>query len=243
MENILTITPEVRRERPVIRDFVRRSFRLFLDPVGFFREEFIHLDAAGALAFGLTNGWLAAVAAFFVQTFNLLFFSHLMDRWAQRMLFTTDEAGLFFLPDEKQFMWSAGLLVLAPFLLLFRALLATLTAFVFARLLVTDTEREGADPVTFVNLLRIQAVSGAGRWFRVVPVFGGILSFFVVIVLAVTGIRERFGLSTRRSVAIVLAPYVLLLLAAALLMILFLFALTQFPFQEFLTGDGNDLSF
>jgi hypothetical protein len=50
--------------------------------------------------------------------------------------------------------------------------------------------------------------------------------------LLVVGIRERYNVSTRRAIASVLAPYVLLFVAIFLFLIILGFAIASLPFEE-----------
>lgn len=233
MENILLMNT---RTRPLVRDFVGRSLRLFLQPTRFFREDFPRLDLNQALAFGITNAWLGATAGFFVQTLNGLFFLRLFDHWSLDLL--PDDT--FFGANGHAFLWTAGFLILAPFFLCLRILLSTTVVFLFTQLLAGEDE-VGPDPVVFSNVMRIQSVSVAGHWFRLVPVFGPVLSLLAGIILTVTGLRERFTLSTRRATAIVLAPYVLLFFAALAMVAFLIFAFSQIPFQELI--DPSDFGY
>lgn len=237
MENILTLTTSP--QPGPVRAFLRRTGTLFLNPARFFHEDFPRLEGSSAIAFGLTNGWLAALVAFFVRTFNSFFLARLFERWVQKLL--VSESGFSFLAlSPNSFLWAAGLLLLTPFLLLARIFFGSLVVYLFTRLLVED-ENGGPDRVTFTNVLRIQAVATSGRWFDVVPLVGGFISFSVTIVLLVTGIRERFALSNRRATAIVLAPYILLFVGVLLICIVFAVALSQLPMHELLELDTAGL--
>jgi hypothetical protein len=237
MENILTLNTRV-EARPV-KLFLQRLGHLFFDPVRFFREDFPRLDGSAALAFGITNGWLAAICAFMVSTFNSFFIASLFERWVQRLL--VSEEGFSFLGlNEKTFVWAAAALMLSPFFLLLRTFFGAIVVYAFTRLLVDD-EQGGPDRVSFSAVMRLQAVALSGRWFRVIPVFGGILAFFVSLVLLVTGLRERFAISNRRAAAIVLAPYLFLFLLAVMAGIFFLLVASQLPLQDLLNVDGVGL--
>ena len=58
------------------------------------------------------------------------------------------------------------------------------------------------------------------------------LSLIVSFVLTVTGVRERFGVSTRRAFAVVMAPYFILFFLALLLVAALLFGATQIPLED-----------
>ncbi len=206
--------------------------RALFEPTRFFRHDLSQFSVSEALAFGIGNAWAAAVIAFFVQTFNTLLVSQLLDRWMQRIL-SSDEGFSVWGISASSFLFSSGALLLAPFIFLLRGFFTTVWLYFFARLLIED--RPGAlEPVTFNNVFRIQATALTGHWFSIVPVFGGMLSFLVSLVIAVTGVRERFGVSTRRAFAVVVAPYFMLIFLLLLFVVVLLFGATQLPFEELL---------
>jgi hypothetical protein len=235
MENILPLTTE-----PTIGGFFRRTARLFADPARFYRDDFPRMTGTTAVAFGVTNAWLGSTLAFFVHTLNSLFLLHLFDRWAQRLLLA-DDAGIWGL-NGNAFLWSAGTVILSPFFFSLGILLSSVMVFLFANSLVAD-KNSGPDSLTFGNVLRIQGIAYAGRWFRLVPVFGGLLSFIATLILLVTGMRERFAISNRRAVAIVLAPYVLFFFAALAILGIMVFVFSQLPLQELFDSGPRDFGF
>jgi hypothetical protein len=239
MENILTLNTSA--EIGPVKIFLRRLGHLFLDPVRFFHEDFPRLEGNSAWAFGITNAWLASICAFIVSTFNSFFLARLFESWVQRLL-VSEEGFSFLALNEKTFLWTAGALLAAPFFLLLRIFLGGLVVYVFTRLLVEE-QNGGPDRVSLSAVMRLQAVALSGRWFSVVPVFGGVLGFLVSLILLVTGIRERFAVSNRRAAAIVLAPYALLLLIAVMVGIVFLVALAQLPATELFDMDTNGFGF
>jgi hypothetical protein len=239
MEIILSPNPETINTSTsgFLRALFARCQRALFEPARFFRHDLPQMSLSEALAFGIGNAWGASVLAFFVQTINTLLVGQLLERWMQRLVASEEGFALWGL-SAQQFLYSSAALLLAPFLLLARTFFVTFWLYLFARLLIED--RPGApEPVTFRGAFRVQAAVLTGRWFSVVPVFGGFLSFVVCLVLTVTGVRERFGVSTRRAIAVVLAPYFLLFLLALTLAVLLIFGLTQLPFEELLQMEGG----
>ncbi|MGZ3713675.1 MAG: hypothetical protein ACXVBE_18050, partial [Bdellovibrionota bacterium] len=135
-----------------------------------------------------------------------------------------------------------GIVLLSPFFVLLRVLLGSLVVYLFTRVFVED-ESGGPDRVTLANVMRIQSASLAGRWFSIVPVVGGFLSYLVSLILLVTGIRERFAISNRRAIVIVLAPYVLLGVAVLAVCLAFAITLAQLPAHELLDIDASGFGF
>lgn len=228
-------------ESPNLRSLARRSLRVLLEPARFFRVDFTRMPGSSLLAFGVGNAWAASAVAFCVQTFNSLLVARLLDRWMQRLI-PSEDGFTVFGASASQFLYSAGSILLGPFLYLLQVGLGGFAIFVFSRLLIDD-RAEAPEPVTFGTSARIRATALVAEWYTLVPVFGGVLAFFATLVLTITGVRERYGVSTRRAVAVVLAPYVLMLVMASLLAALFVLALSQMPAQDLLDLDLQQFGF
>jgi hypothetical protein len=241
MEIILNPNPETipaTTTSAFLRALLGRCQRALFEPARFFRHDLPQMSLSDALAFGIGNAWAAATVAFFVQTFNTLLVGQLLERWMQRLVASEEGFELWGL-SANSFLYSSGALLLGPFLFLLRACFVSVWLYLFARLLIED--RPGApEPVTFKGALRVQAAVLTAQWFSVVPVFGGFLAFVVSLILTVTGVRERFGVSTRRALAVVLAPYFLFFVLLILLAAMLIFGLTQVPWEEMLQMDGRE---
>jgi hypothetical protein len=232
VEIILNPSPDTIHTGTNLRSLLELSRRALFEPSRFFRYDLARMSVSETLSFGIGNAWVAGALAFFVQTFNTLITSQLLERWMQRMLASEDGLSLWGL-SATSFLYSSGMLLLAPFLLLLRCVLTSVWLFAFAKLLAGDRP-DALDPVTYKNVLRIQGAALTGHWFSVVPIFGGILSFVVSTVLTVTGVRERFGVSTRRAFAITVGPWLMLIFLLLLLVAVVLVGATQLPFEELL---------
>lgn len=237
----LTITPATNQEPGALRSLLELSRRALFEPTRFFRYDLPQLSVSEVLAFGIGNAWAAASIAFFVQTFNTLLTSQLLERWMQKLLASEDGFAIWGL-SATSFLYSSGMLLLAPFLYLLKTVLTSAWLYVFARVLI-DVRPSAPDPVTYKNILRIQAAALTGHWFSVVPIFGGLLSFVVSFVLTVTGIRERFGVSTRRAFAVAVAPYLMLVFLAAALALVVIVGVSQLPIDELLDLEPGQLGF
>lgn len=239
-ETILTLDTPTNEN--TFRNLLGRCQRSLFEPGRFYRHDLPRMSLSEALAFGIGNAWAAAFVAFFVQTFNTLVMGKLLERWMQKMLASEEGFAVWGL-SAAQFLYSSGALLLGPFLFLLQAFFSSVMLYMFARLLIED--RPGApEPVTFRGAFRIEAASLTGHWFSVVPFFGGFLAFVVSTVLVITGVRERFGVSTRRATAVVFAPWLMLMMFAMVLALALLVGLTQIPFEELLAAfDAGDMSF
>jgi hypothetical protein len=239
MDTIMTM--DTRTETSPLRAFLKLLGDALLHPTRFFREDLPRLSTSEALAFGIGNAWLAAAVAFLFQTFNSVVLAQLFEKWVQRLLASEDAFRLIEF-SGKTFVYDAGAVVLLPFLMLLRLVFGTAVLYLFSRLFVED-HPSAPEPVTFNGAMRIQASSYVAQWYTVVPFFGPFLAFVVGIILQITGVRERFLVSTRRAAVVVLAPYFLVLLAGLLLTALVLFAVTQIPFQDLLDIDRLGFGF
>lgn len=213
-------------ERPV-QTYLQRVKILLFSPGRFFREEFPSFSLSDSLAFGLVSGWISAGLAFAVETLNSLLLVSLFESWVQK-IFASEETFSLLGLSGSSFIWSAGFLMVFPFLALLRVLLGSVVVYLFARLLIDND----GEPVTFRTVLSLRACAFGGQWFSIVPIFGTPLAFIANTVLLTAGLRERFRVSNRRAAAVVLAPYFFLFLASMLFMMLMIFAFSQLPFGE-----------
>ncbi len=223
-------TPTTGTSTNPIRQYFSWLGKCLFSPSHFFREDYSGFRLSEAISFGLVSSWLASAFAFGIETMNSLFLTRLFERWIQRLM-VSEEGFRLLSMDSQSFLWSAGILILDPFFVLVRILLGTLSLFLFCRLLIED-DPNAREPVTFLGVMKIQAVAFTSQWFLVVPFFGGFLAYFVHLVLLVIGIRERYQVSTRRALASVFAPYLLIFVAVVIFLILLGFALASLPYEE-----------
>lgn len=213
-------------QRPV-RAYLQRVKILLFSPGRFFREEFPSFSLSDSLTFGLVSGWISAGLAFMVETLNSLLLVSLFDSWVQK-IFESEESFSILGLSGSSFIWSAGFLMVFPFLALVRLLFSSMVVFTFAKLFID----EDSEPVAFRTIFSLRACAFGGQWFSIVPIFGTPLAFVANLVLLIAGLRERFRISNRRAAAVVLAPYFFLFLASMLFMMLMIFAFSQLPFEE-----------
>lgn len=224
-----------------VKKYVSLVNRILMAPSRFFQDELPALTLSESLAFGIVSAWLASIVAFTFETMNSFLLSRIFERWVQKM-FASEEGFSFLSLSGDSFLLTSGLLLLGPFLYLLRIFLGSTMLYTFSLLLVDDTQI-APEPVTFKGAMKIQSAALASQWFSVVPVFGTVIAFFANLVLVITGVRERFRVSTRRATLIVLAPYLFFLLAAMLLSVLIAVAVLQFPLQELLEVEPGQLKF
>lgn len=222
-------------EKGLIRKFFGLTGRILMEPSKFFRQDLNLLSWSEAMTFGIVGAWISTLIAFVWETLNSLFLIHFFEKWVQTF-FASEEAISLFGEGANGFLWSAGLLLLTPFLLLLRLFFSSLAVYFFAKLLIEPNERALEQP-SLPGIIRIFGVSLAGSWFCVVPILGAPISFVARMVLAVTGIRERYGISTRRSMAVVFGPYLFFVAMLFLFLLVALLFLSQMPLQELLDLD------
>lgn len=219
----------------ILRRYFSRAGRLLLEPSRFFRTELNSLDWPEALSFGLIGAWASSCIAFFWETLNSFFLVNFFEKWIQDY-FASEEGLSFISSDPQSFVWAAGLVLLTPFLVLLRLLFTSASIYVMARILV-EPRPEAPEQVSYSGITRILGVSLTGSWFAVVPIFGGLLSLISRFILTVTGLKERYAISTRRSMMIVLGPWLLLMGLTLILVIIFVALLSQMPLQDLLDLD------
>lgn len=234
MDTLIEVDPETGAlsEKNPIRVFLDRSGKILFEPSKFFREDLSQMGLNETATFGLVSAWLATLVSFLWETVNALVLAGIFEKWVQRLL-SSDESFSLLSSSGESFLWSAGLLLLLPFMLLARIVFTSFAMLIFAKLLISE-DTNALDEVNYKNVLRIQAASLSSKWFLVVPFFGGLLSYIAYLIFAVTGIRERFGVSTRRAASVVLAPYLVVCLMLLVFILLGIYAVSQLPFEEML---------
>lgn len=241
MDTTMTMDTPTDTSASPLRAFFRLLGHALFHPTRFFREDLPRLRTSEALAFGIGNAWIGGALAFFFHTFNSVVLAQAFEKWVQRLLASEDSFRLIEF-SGRTFVYDAGAVVILPFLLLAQLFFGTVVLYLFSRLFVED-HPSAPEPVTFTGAMRIQASSYVAHWYAIVPFFGPFLAFVVGLVLQVTGVRERFLVSTRRAVVVVLAPYFFVVLAALLFLAVALFAVTQIPFEELLNADWLGFAF
>jgi hypothetical protein len=221
----------------VLAGFFRKLNLLLFRPAQFFRQELAQVSLSSLLAFGILNAWLASMIAFYFSTFHSLLMGQLMEKWMTSILAEDSGFGLFF-PEPKNFLWQAGFLLLAPFLLLIQAYMGAFYLYIFGRALITAPD---GGKVQYQEVLRVQAAALVSHWFRVVPLFGPVLAFVAHFVYCMAGLRETYRISSRRAFAVVAAPYLMLMILGFVLAVIAAFALSQMPWAELLEFDRQSM--
>lgn len=206
--------------------YFQTSKEILLEPTYFFRTHFALFDLNKALCFGLVSLWLSAAVGFIWDSLNQLFIVRFFERWMQDILLQ-DEAISFLDFGGKNFLAAAGYVLLNPFLSLIGMAFTATVLFTLAKLFI-PVHTDVREKISFSTTMRILAFASTGSWFMIVPFFGGLLSFFAIAILTVIGVRESYGVSTRRSAFIVFLPHILFVCFAMLLLFIAIVGVISF---------------
>lgn len=240
-DNIIRIEPK-RRDKGPIRSYFDDAGRLLLEPSRFFRTRFASFSLSEAMCFGLVGIWLSSLISFFWDSMNSVLFRQLVSEWVRKIV---PENTPFLEASRESYVMQAGWVLLAPFWGALKLLFSGLLLFFFGKLLISG-KKEGHENVGVQNAMKIAALASVGTWFSVVPLFGDLLSMVAVIILTVIGVREVYGISTRRAAAVVLAPQALFFLLLFFAVIFIFIALLATPWDEImraLMGGGPAFPF
>lgn len=207
-------SPEDREDnwfRP-IAEYVARCREIMTEPSRFFRSLKSYSGGlALALPFGLVTIWLTSLINFFWSTTTDLFFARLTSQLtADFSLSSTLKAdGAAVDPVRvmaKQFLLSAAQVVASPFLTVIGLFFTALVLLLLGRWVMP---KRNFFVYSVSNIMLILNYACVGAWFSIIPIFGGLLSFFATQIFTIIGFRECFHVSTRRAAFVVLLPLIL----------------------------------
>lgn len=235
MDTIIPINRASKFTENPVRAYLKAVKELILEPGRFFRYEALQYSLSEALTLGLVSLWLSQLITFFWRMSNKLLFMRLMETWLGG-LSLGDEFGTAFSYSQKDFVTEAGFLLLSPFGSLMGLGFSALVLLSFGKLFISDEDNpvfkelqlEREAKVNFSNCLKILGFASVGSWLRIVPFFGGFLSYFSILLLTLIGVREMFQVSTKRASLVVVLPQLLffmflfLLIGAGILLIFIL---------------------
>jgi hypothetical protein len=217
-------------EKGLVRGYFEACGTALLEPGKFFRETFSQLPLGSALTFGILSVWLSSFFAFLWDSVNFIFLTSLLDQWMDD-IFLNDTAFQYFSVGPKQFLASAGSLLILPFWMLFAILFASMILYFFAKFLTSQHVT-----VSYVGVIRVLAFASLGSWFVVVPVFGGVLAYIAALLLGIVGLRESFGVSNRRATMMLVMPQIFIVCLLALLATIFLALAFAMPWEIVMEG-------
>lgn len=215
---------------------------VLFEPTRFFRNSARNFTVSEALSFGLVTLWLSHIVSFIWGTANKLVFYHFVESWLEGATLG-DESGLFAF-TRNDFLANVGFLLLQPFFSLLSFASFTLVLLTFGRLLVADERTpERTERIRFREILRVLAFSAAGSVLYVVPIFGGLLAFIAVVLLALIGLREVLQITTKQAALVIFVPQILLFLLFIMVMALAVLVFSLVPLDQlmdFQSGAGQD---
>lgn len=236
------------RERPIhpkndafvwISRYLTTLRSVLTKPVDFFRSMPIEGGLGGPLAFALITHWIGSALSF--MTGGAL--SSRMDRYVSgfRWVFqgiSGDQIDRLSRSSNYQalqerlsnWMFSAGRVIVDPFLTL--AFLLFTAAFVYlgARIFVTPSREGelsgGPRAITFESAARVVAYASAPAILDAIPYAGGALASLLTLVFMVIGARETYRIGTGRAILVGLFPRLFFVgLGAIVVLALIFFAL------------------
>lgn len=201
---------------------------VFFNPSWIFHRALLQ-PTAQVLTYGIISAWLSHFLGFVFETVNSLFFNKFLEGFILEVI----DPSLFTGLDKDTFLWAAGSVVLAPFLILLRLFSGAALLYIFSNLLV---EKKDASRGTFGRFLKIQGVALHTTWLQLIPFFGSPIAFVANIILLVTGLKAELQISGRRATLVVLAPFLFFIFAIFCLVVFGVIMLTQLPLDQILMG-------
>lgn len=175
-------------------------------------------EVPAALTFALITHWLGSALAYLWQ----IFFGTLWgDALSQLFEIAGDVAEvdhpgrgseLFAVRDRVlSWFWSAGPVVIDPFLTLLQLCVTALFVYAGARLLVSPGRNGAPREITYSTALRIVCFGTAPAILAAIPLAGPALSFLGIAWVTIVGARSVYRVSTARGTVIALFPKLLIL--------------------------------
>lgn len=239
-------------ERGPIREYFYIVREVLLEPGVFFRKLSVQYSTNQAISFGLLSIWLSSLISFIWGATNKILFMNLLDAWLDGAA-VGDDTGSIFSFSRHDFLIDGGLLLASPFFSLLGLYFSALVLLSFAKLFILDDAATDLDQLqthrksrtTFNESLRILGFASIGTWLSIVPIVGGILSYFVVLLLAMVGVRECFNVSTKRAMLVIFVPQfiffmMLVLLAGAAILFIAVIPWDQLSELQSIGGGGAE---
>jgi hypothetical protein len=237
-----------------MKKYVEITRQLFLHPSQFFRNLKGDEGMSGPILYALVTHWLGTAVQFIWITWlggrvapTLVHWFHNLKEASQSIsgrniddIEQLDSLGRNAAQNlvplqEKLGAWvfGAGPVLLDPIKELFSILFLSAVIWVGARLLVSPGRSDSPSEVRFESSLQIVCYASAASVLSVIPLVGPGLSAFFAFVLATIGAREVWKTSTGRAIVIALFPNLLLYMAIASFVGLFLLAAFKLFFSMF----------
>jgi hypothetical protein len=187
-------------------------------PTAFFRRMPTTGGVGGPLAFALVTHWLGEAVSFLWRLAIGGSVGGMLDKMFRLAgdVADVDSPGRGAQLMEArnriaQWIWGAGPVLADPFLTLASILFTSFLVYVGSRLLVTPGHEGAPRPLRFETALRIVCFGLTPSILAAIPIFGGAVSWVLIILVTTVGAREVYHVPTGRAVAIALFPKLLLL--------------------------------
>lgn len=204
----------------IVRSYFRVLWRILRAPRSYFESWSTQgsPDVPSALSFALVTHWLGAGLAYLWQ---ILFGTVWGDTLSQLLDIAGDVAEidhpgrgseLVAMRDRVlSWFWSAGPVIVDPFLTAIQLCVTALFVYMGARLLVSPGKRGAPKEINYATALKVVCFGSAPAVLAVIPFAGPALAFIGVTWVTIIGARSIYHVSTARGTVIALFPKLLVL--------------------------------
>lgn len=204
----------------LVTAYFKTLWRILTQPSAFFRELSLERKASlsGPLVFALVTHWLGSAFEFLWQLLvgGVIgsYLTHLVDIAGEVAEIDHPGRGVALLEMRDRILawfWSAGPVVIDPFLTLASILFTTFFVYLGARLLVTPGERGAPQAIRYESALRVVCYGLTPSVLAAIPILGTPLSFVGTVIVTTIAAREIYRISGTRALVVALFPKLLLL--------------------------------
>jgi hypothetical protein len=202
----------------LITGYFQTVWRILTQPAAFFRAMPVRGGVSTPLAFALVTHWLGSAAAFIWHLLIGGAVGGIFSRFFQVAGDVADvdhpgrHAQLVEMGERlKHWVWGAGSVIADPFFTMGRILFISFLVFLGARILVTPSKNGAPREITFESALRIICFGLTPSILGILPLFGGPISYFYVVIVTVIGAREVYRIDSGRATVVALFPQFILL--------------------------------
>lgn len=216
--------------KKLIQNYWKTIWRILRSPQAYFETWTTGRmpDLSSALTFALVTHWVGAGLAYLWQ---IIFGTVWGDTLTQLFDIAGDVAEidhpgrgaeLVAMRDRVlSWFWSAGPVIIDPFLTLLQLSVTALFVYAGARLLVSPGKRGAPQEIGYATALRIVCFGSAPALLAAIPFAGPALAFLGITWVTIIGARTVYRVSTARATVIALFPK-LLIMGFVLTMVLFI---------------------
>ncbi len=227
----------------IIRNYFSDVWQILTRPSSFFDRMPTRGNVSWPLAFALVTHWVGVSFEFiwnavFVRSGTYRFFQSIL-QFSQNYRNSSDidyagRSAEFVQMKDRMTEWllGAGPIVIDPFLTLVSVLFTSFLVYLGARILVSPGKEGHPAEITYESALRIICFGMTPAILASIPLIGGMLASFGVIIVTITGAKRVYRISTNRAILVALFPKVLLF--GIIVMGLLFFAVSLFKLFSFL---------